>query len=1017
MDVSSYTIGYAPSVILENGTTIERVTNIEQIRRKIEANKRTNPQSIKNNLPALYVYNGLKGTYSPSNIFFMDIDTTEGVDFLIENREVLFLNCPNILFIQKSPRGKLHIVGTMYNLVEKEADYKHYSMLYSVRVLHWINHISQTERSKPLNYLDIKDAFDTHNVKPLQGLYLSHKPIYYNTKHFDIGIKDNMDELIDICSKYDIKVTINFYEKDKDGKEKVITYTSNVDDGKTYTTNTTNTKYKHNGNLKHRYAGVEYNINDFLHAKKRVRLNKHFKVCGLSGYNLRYQVMSELVKMFGSDGAIDVCKCNIENHREVISTLRRTEDGLIPMNGDFPNIRDWIIHTFGTHDGGALDYVQTVRLSENEYMSDVKNTILEITKQYNKIQIVAPTGAGKTRLINGEGKYGDYVGLAHELNAIVTVPYVVTNALYNNLNIVTSERGEYIEDEPCVMVWDQVLAKNIDLTNRWIIIDESHTLFTEREFRDSAVQLMKLLKICNCNIISVSATPTGEVEELGLSAFRFTKPRKNHINLRAKILWAGNKNQASPWDKIYKDMNEALRYKKYEHIILFSDLFHGVIHDKFFLEGLEKEVTWLKSENKITEDFKYIQRKELLCKPITISTRIAYNGLNFNNKGKILIVMYFKTGETLSSELIQALGRFRQASDIDAIVYLNLIHPQKTPVEDLADKANMFKGAGFSSKELSYNERLTNPDNAESMSIVERYTIKNAVWGKVKSDLEDTGYIYVTEENVEERKDVPIEKPFKDMADNIWRGYIENDTARLESAYDMEEDFYYLLQSKNIKGKEQVLRYLVGWARWLERIRKEYPMLNRMLILDWFRNQPKENRIETLFKNFSEVLSICVQTNEEFEFYMKRLNDLKKQCEKADKWFGKDVKAKIKRVKNIRNTYNNFNERFVYSEEGNKGCIIYVDNGFDAMFGLEGFLRDTAYSRMSLYKDNKSKAGSVGGTKKGKQNNKKGVEVNYNGEQHFFSSRSEADEYLKSVGLSVRDIQRLKINKNVYKIF
>lgn len=1014
MDVSSYTIGYTRSIYASNKTPIEQVKNIEQLQSIVEANKRTNPQSIKNNLPALYVYNGVKGTYSPSNIFFIDIDTTEGVDFIIENRDILFKNCPNILFIQKSSSGKLHIVGTMYclvedeegyeqeSLIENESDYEQYSLLYSIRVLNRINHISQTERSQPLNYLDIEGAFDTHNNKFTQGLYLSHEPIYNNINHFDVGIKYNIDTLLEICSQYHIKVSINI------GNTK---YTSkvDVDNNKTYTTNT---KYKHNGNIPHRYADVEYNINDFLHAKRRVKLNKHFKVCGYFGYQLRYMVMSELVKMFGSEGAILVCKCNIENYQEVISTLRRTEDGLKPIDGDFPNIRDWIIHTFAKQDEDALDYVQTVRLSETEYMSDVKDTILEITKQYNKIQIVAPTGAGKTRLINGEGRYSDFIGLAHELNAIVTVPYVVTNSLYNNLNIVTSERGEYIEGEPNVMVWDQILAKNIDLTNRWIIIDESHTLFTEREFRDSAVQLMKRLKETNCNIISVSATPTGEVEELGLSAFRFTKPRKTFINLIAKILWAGNKNQASPWDKIYKDIKQAFQYKQYDHIILFSDLFHEVINNKLFLDGLEKEVTWLKSENKITEDFKYIQREELLCKPITISTRIAYNGLNFNNEGKILIIMYFKTGETLPSELIQAVGRFRQASDIDAIVYLNLIHPNKTPVEELADKAKTFKDAGFDSKELSYNERLTNPDNKEAMTSVERYVAKNAVWGKVKRDLEDTGYIYVTEEKVEERKDVPIEKPFKDMADNIWRVYFENDTARLESAYDMEEDFYYLLQSKNIKGKEQVLRYLVGWARWLERIRKEYPMLNRMLILDWFRNQPKENRIETLFKNFSEVLSICVQTNEEFEFYVKRLNDLKKQCEKADKWFGKDVKAKIKRVKNIRNTYNNFNDNFVYCEGGNKGCIIDVENSFDAMFGLETFLRESAYSKMSLYKENKAKAGST----KGKQNNKKGVEVNYNGEQHFFGSRTEADEYLKSVGLSQNEVKKLKLNKNKYKI-
>ena len=63
---------------------------------------------LKEDQPALCT-TSTRGQFSPTNLFFIDIDSKEKVDEIINGRSELFKYSPNILFIQKSYSGKLHI--------------------------------------------------------------------------------------------------------------------------------------------------------------------------------------------------------------------------------------------------------------------------------------------------------------------------------------------------------------------------------------------------------------------------------------------------------------------------------------------------------------------------------------------------------------------------------------------------------------------------------------------------------------------------------------------------------------------------------------------------------------------------------------------------------------------------------------------------------------------------------------------------------------------------------------------
>ena len=101
--------------------------------------------------------------------------------------------------------------------------------------------------------------------------------------------------------------------------------------------------------------------------------------------------------------------------------------------------------------------------NDSAYLSDYAGQIADAVKNNNVLQLVAPTGAGKTTMLSGrvDGKKSDMGLVDYFPNSIILVPFNVTNNLYKGLNIVSSSSNNSIcWGKPNVMIWDQ-FNKNI----------------------------------------------------------------------------------------------------------------------------------------------------------------------------------------------------------------------------------------------------------------------------------------------------------------------------------------------------------------------------------------------------------------------------------------------------------------------------------------------------------------------------------------------------------------------------
>lgn len=920
------TLGYVETIRVKNGCTINHVSNINDIDTYIENNKLSNPRSEKGLFPALYVYNGIKGEFNQSNIFFIDIDTTIGVDFVLENSNILFLLCPNLLFIQKSPSGKLHIAGTMgidttYDILS----YKNECIFNSIYVLAHINNMSIKQRNQELNYLEIKGAFDTHNTTPTQGLYLSHNPVIYNDNHVFIGIDSVKDDILKLCDKYNI----------------------HIESTKKYST--TNLTRGRNGNITptdsvdnySNFDGEKYTIN--RNFKEIIRNGKY-----VTGNDARWQIRSYLISKFGIEGANDICTKLFTNATEIIKATNN-------VFAVFHEVSEWVdkvLENYKTksNEKFAKEHENTIDIVE--YMSEADERIIELLNDCKYVQLVGQTGIGKTYCINNK--------LAQRLNAVVIVPFNVNNNLYNNLNIVSSEGGVYTEDKPCVMIWDQAIK--YDLSKRNIIIDESHMLFKNREYRDSAVILMNNLKDIGCNsILSISATPLGEIEELGLETYYIKPKNRPHI----KISVIDFEKESSILRAVLQDIkNEECMY---DHVIVFNDKINTLLYDRLLIDGYGNNVIQLRSDTKDTEGFKSVIENELITKPITLATCIAYNGLNFKNEGKILIIMVFTEGETLYSDIVQAVGRFRHKNaQVDVHLYVQDANNTHT-VEERADKAIILSNANIMPDEISYDRRLTDDKIRESNQRIEKYVDEHAHWNIVEEQLLNTGYIDIQNLTCLDCKKTSEVNQLKRDASRVWKRS--------------------KLNGIPLPDKAGMKKYFDKWESKWNKMLEQYVFVDDKFLYNTLSKSKSETMMDTVLADINLILKVGCMSESEYNNTLQLFNVLARDCK--DKYFYSDIKSTIKKYESIRKQYG------------------YILDNTDKFFEIYCCDVDEIFKE---YKEKKALTGSKGGAHKHK------VEVLYDNELHKFDSKSEADSWLKDHGLSCRMIAKFKLNKKNYRV-
>ena len=511
-------------------------------------------------------------------------------------------------------------------------------------------------------------------------------------------------------------------------------------------------------------------------------------------------------------------------------------------------------------------------IKKGHYIAEFYDVITKHIDTYQRVCIQAPTGVGKTTIINGfesqvhsgngllSVEKSGIMGLAKQYSADVVVPFNANNYLYSNLHEVSSMNGEKYDKTKCnVMVIDQYLKYFEESGDKPVIIDESHILYIDRTYRDAVAKLMVLLKQSDKKIICISATPTGEIDELHLVPLKFTNEREK---INVTFIETDNIFQAE-WNMIQSYMSSA----KYDRIIVLDNQNNRKIYEEcYFVPEYLGNYTVIRKEtiednkNPFHNDYIQFKKNELLSKKLTLCTCVAYNGINFKNENeKVLVLCSFHKGDTLSSELIQIMGRVRK-SKVDCFVFHNIID-NICEVRELSEQIdNAIKYESYVQQTqvrdefLSYNRRLLDKDIREALIRIDNYKKDNAILDKVKKELLETGYIklftlkYTTNNNNREilKKKTAESKYFVQL--------LRDTSVELEK-----------LPVTNEKGEESI--YMTKWRKDVLFLVSNYECITREFILEITDNSSKNKLIGNILEYLKDVCRICTISEQDYIHY------------------------------------------------------------------------------------------------------------------------------------------------------
>lgn len=616
-------------------------------------------------------------------------------------------------------------------------------------------------------------------------------------------------------------------------------------------------------------------------------------------------------------------------------------------------------------------------LKENEFMYDRKDEIIEFIKKNPSSCIVAPTGSGKTTLINGFMRRENvgtilgsdvlHKGIAEELNAVVIVPYNATNQLYDNLYEVSTRKNNNKEEIPsdraCTLVIDQAISHWDEIKNRQIIIDESHVLFADRSFRDKAAALLQKMKEekDNIRVCCVSATPLGEVDILGCVKLTYKKVRKM---IKLEII---NTNNADYTLLNYAKVAEKERY--YNKVVIFSDRFSRKLFENLIpIYGLEN-IAYMRSNLKDSVDFKNIVDTEMVDKKVTIATRVAYNGLNFkNDKDKVLVLTSFTPNETLPSEIIQSIGRFRNCK-----VNVKCVIDKVKNNESISERA---KRAKFYDTEFNeegvkkafgsnYSSELLDEDRKNILEEIEFYNATHSTIENLIEELKRTGYIAIGEKT-DEIKPMIVEKKMKD-GKIIEKEVDPRLCLCLKRAINVKfyDDYFVKETGADVSfcGEDGMgCIYYTGLVhRWNNLCLT--PGVDKDLVMNLKKAARKDVLIDTIFGSIEDIIDVMSISDEEWDKFMNSRDSHRLAAEKIlNKSRYDDYVRRENKIISIRKTYQG---KFETPEDQIKNALDQFE--IDSLFKYSEQMEKRKEKFNSIPEEKKKEGRSKGGKKGGKK--------------------------------------------------
>lgn len=556
-------------------------------------------------------------------LIFVDLDHVSNIDYEFDKVNKTLSKLPIFYCSQKSASNKgIHLFFYIKSKQHTIEEYYNY-------VAVCLNEVYKIK--------SLRNYIDTHNIQHQQLIKISQNKFYVN-EHFDENLSE---EFIDFYNEEINKEIKNAVRQVYDNKTKV-----NEDDC------------------------IKY---DFIKSESPDEIKLINKPNIVWGHNERFILFNTLCYFFSESDAKRLCyeisilnkKSDTGNDKIQKQISLYKFDKKYGCNKKYCNelvdVYGFDIYTKPIEKD--VNNIIEIELKEDGYFSDVLDEFLNNLGQITLLECMP--GRGKTN------------GMKLLNNIIITQPY--TSIIENKFNNTDFEQiYDYFQlEKPCnkiVCTPDKLINFSDDLISNieYVVIDESHTIFTNSKFRlhtmAKLIERVKDLANMGKKIILMTGTPFREYDLFKDYDFKYIRIKtnpKHKRNIKIKYVANNKVKRKKIIEDIKRYCNDGYKvifpYNRgdggYDDFISTLNNMNIIIKSSYFKksnkdEDLNKEII----ENGNIDD----------CDLLFCSLYMG-EGLDINYEGKVIILFDgIETGQYIS----QIAARFRN-TDVECNMYLN----------------------------------------------------------------------------------------------------------------------------------------------------------------------------------------------------------------------------------------------------------------------------------------------------------------------------------------------------------
>lgn len=698
----------------------------------------------------------LFGCHIP-NVVLVDIDTKQLTNDVMQNADKIneLLN-NSILFIQPSFSGKLHIIMNITPQYTEE-DYRNEAAVAVVCLCRAIDIVIGID---PFTLKDHKGdcCIDPTSISPYTPMYMADNDYWYNSDCWEFAIDDD--------------------DRKKAAQKAGVTFK------RVFSTAT--------------YAPVTPFVGEFtISNPHQVKVDRNYIVDGGgSGNDVRMQFAN--VMWWYCKG--DVNKYNdlrqqlFVNYREFTPVGSKTPNPLYKAAFD----KEFGVITTATNIVYNPTPTSGISIPKDGWLTDYMETIEQELETHRRIEVVSPTGTGKTVLITEYAK-------RHKTLIIVPFNSQLVNYGCEWINIISKDNPNFDPERSNVAVYDQAVKHFGILNSEWdVIVDECHLLWCDRSWREAATDVVnKINNLKNNKVMLFTATNTIEDTLFNIEkTITFTKERDV-----VEVKWM---DVTTPYTTLEKLITES------KMTCIFSDQYAKTLAANQSLKLGRSNVVLCHSESN-SKGYQRILKNQMLDSKLTVSTKILYSGNNFNNTEPIRLIVQIDDNNDYSY-IVQSIGRFRKCKDLEVYVVNDVRqHSGDAPTDQqVLDTLNTMRAKGSNiAKIMTDRHKDDKYYNVDAAVEIENYYLKIDK-AKIIADLCATSYIKVIDCGLcDDGKEFPMNEVKRRrsvaLIDNIRRYSNIKDATK----YDAEDDSMTTEWKSSISSiclevnAESVRRYIV----------------------------------------------------------------------------------------------------------------------------------------------------------------------------------------------------------------